>query len=631
MNLFLFYLLLWTTSPKEAIAVDKDNNTPKEGPVYVTATVLERERKTATSSVTVLSELEIRRSGARTAAELLRFAAGLQLTGESSRGGFATARLRGGDPNFTLVLLDGAPLNNPTYQVGGAFNLAGLPLSEIGRVEIVRGPFSSYYGSTGLAGVIHFITKGGQAQRLSPEFELEGGAGEQARASLSLAGSRGSKRYRLSAHYEQEQERIAAESFEGLQFFGSLDLALTRQRSLRFTSHFADWDSDDYPDASGGPLFGSGQLRQTENREFSFGLEHRFGTKRKQRLYLRYYHHEFDRTSPAIGFSVPPSEEDTRFNNARLGWQGAIYQTSHFEIRSGLDLTRENANNKSLLLLPPGFGGSTPGDYSQSRYHGGFFSEMTGQHGSFVWELASRFDIPEQTTTRWSPRLGASYSFENGTRLRASAGHAFKLPSFFAAFSPPALGGNPELRHETALGGDLGLEHQFQLWNLEIGITGFFNRFQDLVDFDFDTFLHVNRSKVEAKGLELTLDWHPSENWSFYLNTTRQDVRNTDTDEILRHNPKWSGGARLLWQPSQRLNFQLDALSSSHQRDQQIPINTLFKTSGYTLHGLTGLFDLKHHVQLRLRIENLTDKKYQTLIGFPGPDRGIRFSIRYKP
>ncbi len=92
---------------------------------YSTATVRERPLSSATASVTVLDRETITASGARTVADLLRFAPGLDVTSNGPRGGFTTAQIRGGDPNFSLVLLDGVPMNDSTYQVGDAFDLGG--------------------------------------------------------------------------------------------------------------------------------------------------------------------------------------------------------------------------------------------------------------------------------------------------------------------------------------------------------------------------------------------------------------------------------------------------------------------------------------------------------------------------
>ena len=127
---------------------------------YETATVTARPLSSATASVTVVERQEVERSGARTIGELMRFIPGVDISTNGSRGGLTTAQLRGGDEK-SMVLLDGVPVNDDTYQVGSVFDLEGLPADSVERIEVVRGPLSSFFGSTGLAGVVNVITRRG--------------------------------------------------------------------------------------------------------------------------------------------------------------------------------------------------------------------------------------------------------------------------------------------------------------------------------------------------------------------------------------------------------------------------------------------------------------------------------------
>jgi outer membrane cobalamin receptor len=97
----------------------------------------------------------------RSAGDVLRQVPGLNALSSGSRAGVTNAFLRGGDPNYTLVLLDGIPLNDTTELQGGAVNLEELPAGLVGHVEVVRGPLTSFYGTSALAGVVQVFTPRG--------------------------------------------------------------------------------------------------------------------------------------------------------------------------------------------------------------------------------------------------------------------------------------------------------------------------------------------------------------------------------------------------------------------------------------------------------------------------------------
>lgn len=595
---------------------------------HATAIVRERPLASATAAVTVLDREEIERSGARTAADLLRFAPGVDVAGNGARGGFATAQIRGGEPNFTLVLLDGVPLNDATYQVGDAFNLEGLPAAAVERIEIVRGPLSSFYGSTGLAGAINIVTRQGKEGPLTPEVEAGAGDASLRWGSAALSGGAGRGAWFVGLSWEEEAERIADERFEQLGAYGNLALPLGSQARLELRTRHAAWEGEDYPDASGGPVLGSGELRRSEHEESSLGAEVRLEGARPQRLTAAFYRHEMDRRSPAVFPVVPPSVEATTFTRARLGWAATLLASGTFHWTAGADVQREEGENESLLLLPPEFGGELPGDYAIARTLPGAYTELALTRGGLVVEIGSRLDLPEDGGAQWSPRLGASWRPREGPlRLHASAGRAFKLPSFFALASPPQLGGNPDLRPEKALGGDVGAA--WELGRGEAGVTLFYNRYEDLIDFDFETFTHLNRSEVETRGIEATLAWRFTDRLSIQGNGAWQEIEDLVTDARLRHRPRRVGGARLLWQPDGRLDLQLDAQLVSRRFDQQIPAPGRDTVPGYERLGLTASWRFAESWRLRARVDNLTDEDYEEMIGFPGAGRSLRVGLRY--
>lgn len=591
---------------------------------YETATVQARPLSSATGSVSVLDRETIEASGARSVAELLRLVPGVTVTTNAGRGGFSVAQIRAGEPNFTLVLLDGVPLNDSTYQVGDVFNLEGLPTAGIERIEIVRGPLSSFYGSTGLAGVIQIFTRDGGPAQPRAEAEVSGGDASFHRLSGTLSG----KTWSVTAIGEEESERIAQERFEQASGLASLSLPLSDRSKLRLKARGSSWEGDDYPDASGGPVFGSGELRHFDDQELSLATELSLGDGRHQ-LAASIYRHDLDRQSPAVFPLVPASTEDTRYTRSRFGWASVLKSFSQGgRWSAGLDVQREEGRNDSLLLLPEEFGGAVAGDYEVSRTLPGAYTEFLVERGTWTFEAGARIDLPEDRAAQWSPRLGIGWRAADRLRVHASAGRAWKQPSFFALASPPALGGNPDLRPETVIGGDLGAD--WQLGRTEAGLTLFYNRYKDLIDFDFDLFTHLNRSEVDTRGAEGTFGWHPSERLAIDASVTWQRFEDRLTDVNLRHRPEWSGDLRLRWNPVQVVSLDLEGHAVSWYFDEQIPVPNRETVAGHELLNLGASWRFSSPWELRLLLENLFDERYESLIGFPGPERSLRAGLRWR-
>jgi outer membrane cobalamin receptor len=615
-------------APAEEPAAPVPPVSPVATTVYETATVHARAVVGATTAVTVVEREQIERSGAVTAADVLAAVPGVTVSAAGSRGGLATARIRGGDPNFTLVLVDGVPVNDGTYQVGGVFDLEGLPAGAIERIEVVRGPFSSFYGSTGLAGVVRIVTRTGSGTN-GGEVALEAGSGDRRAGRLFL----GAGSFALGGSWEEESGRVAEESFDGLHLHGGGAVGLGRAGTLRLSGRIASWRSDDYPEASGGPVHGSGRLRSSDHGELSLAAElDGSGRFAGHRLRLGAYRHRLDRESPAIGFVVPDSAEETRFTRIDGGWSWSRLLEAGAErsLRWGavVDVEHEEGDNASLLLLPPAFGGAVSGDYGLSRTTPGGGVDLLATRGRWTAEGGLRVDVPDGEGARWSPRLGLAFQASDAWRLRASAGRAFKLPSFFALASPPALGGNPDLSPETMTGGDLGLSWRGAGGHGSAEVALFVHRYRDLVDFDFERFTHLNRSRVEARGVEWGWTARPAERLGWAVDLTYQEVEDEATGETLRNRPDWHGGARLDWWPRGpgEVRVHLAVRHAGEQRDEQIPVPELTRVEPVTLVDL-GLSGELAGWRLDLRVDNVLDDEAETFVGFPAPGRGLRVGV----
>ena len=287
----------------------------------------------------------------------------------------------------------------------------------------------------------------------------------------------------------------------------------------------------------------------------------------------------------------------------------------------------EDGESAGALFGVPG--GPLPTSYEIDRTTGATLLEFISDRGGpLLIEVGARVDVPEGSSTQFSPRLGLTYRFANDkTRLRFSGGRAFKLPSFFALANP--LVGNPSLKNETTVGGDVGVSHHFAKAGVTASLSVFAYDYENLIDFvDVPFPLLINRSEVESRGSELTVDWIPAKQLALRTNVTYQSVEDADTGETLVHRPKWVGGARVEWHIAKRLRWHLDGQWASESRDIQLPVARDI-VSGYGLVGTSLIYEISPSWRVDARIDNLLDKEYETLVGFPGPERSFRVGLRF--
>src|SRR5205807_7414964 len=150
-------------------------------------------------------------SHAATTADLLATVPFLHVAQNGSAGSFTSVSVRGGKPKFTLVLLDGAPVNDITNILGGSVDLSSISLANIERIEIVRGPLSSIYGSEAVSGVINIISR--NDARPTVELQAEGGGFGSSQTTLAARGSNGKTSYGLSGSYFNISDQVKSDAF----------------------------------------------------------------------------------------------------------------------------------------------------------------------------------------------------------------------------------------------------------------------------------------------------------------------------------------------------------------------------------------------------------------------------------
>jgi outer membrane cobalamin receptor len=603
-------------------------------PVVVSATVAPTLPGRTSASVTVITREQIEAQQSPSVIDVLRQVPGVHIDQAGGRGSVSSVYTRGGDPNFTVVLIDGVKVNDPTNSRGGSFDFSTLSTEDIERIEIVRGPLSAVHGSDAMSGVINIITRKGTA-KATQQLELTGGRYEYWRAMAQAQGMVGVMDYAVSGSYVDNGEPVEGSAFKNGTLYANIGVPPTDNMELRWLIRYVNSDAEAFPDDSGGPEFAV--LRQVERRdiqELTLGmtLTHTPFPWWEYQFQFGLYDRQEDIDSPGVApgvrnpFGIPPNATNNDFERYEFTLRHLLQVARGLQFALGAQAQFEDGRSTGSL----DFGGfPVPTSFSLTRdIWAPFFEVQVSVISGLLVQGGVRIDLPEGFDTEVSPRFGASYTIAaTGTTLRASWGEGFKLPSFFSLGNP--IVGNPGLQPETSQSVDAGITQTFWEKRATISVTYFYNEFTDLIDFDEVLNLLVNRSKVTTEGVEMSLSLAPLSQLNFlaHLTYVKSDIKGTN--EPLRNRPEWRGGFSVRWHPLTKLDVLLKALFVGEVQDSSIPTGDV-TLDPYARVDLAVNWSVTSAVAVLLAVENLFDADYEEFVGFPAPGINPRLGVRIR-
>ena len=612
---------------------------PTLDPILVTGSAHPTRLHRSTQSHTIVditnSPLQLNRL-----TSILQQVPGVHLDAMGGRGGMSSIYLRGADPNFTLIMLNGIPLNDSTDQRGGSVDLSTIPIDQITRVEIVRGPLSAFYGSEAMAGAINLITTTA-SQETEIRMLMEGGRFDSRKGLIQGGGTVGPFLGNLSFSHSSNVAQVEKDAFSQHALGWNLDIDAGALWDVQLTGQYANSSVQSFPEGSGGPTFAL--LRETEQRDtqtFVTGLTASLQApdEWQHQIFLSLSRRSQDIDNPGVlsspsFFRIPPTDFHTEYHRylGRLTETWVI--TPQWTFSFGGHITHERGNRDGTQDLSS-FGGRSdePLDFSLDRTFGGSFVELTTK----AWETltlntGARLDLTQQTQPRISPRVSARYQLLPFLNLRGTYGQGFKLPGL-ASLEDPLIG-NPALKPETSTGWDLGLEFHTPQKEFRTSITYFHNRFRGLVDLDpvlltQGQFQLTNLHSAITKGWELSFQLSPKAPISFQGNLTYLITRIIETGDELRNRPKWRGGLSMLVQLSPTISLSSRITILSSRLDFQIPTQTT-RVEGYSKADATITYRPAPDWRWYVALENLTNATYEDFRGFPAPPLTFRLGIEY--
>ncbi|WP_027150352.1 TonB-dependent receptor domain-containing protein [Methylobacter tundripaludum] len=605
MQKLIFGSLLITGFNTQLYAQETPQNLPD---LVVTATRVETAKNQLAAAATVYTRKDIERLQAKTLPELLSGTTGIDMAQSGGYGKDTNIYMRGTNSDHVLVLIDGIKVGSVT---SGTTPFQLIPLDQVERVEIIRGPQSSLYGSEAIGGVIQIFTrKGGREDKPSVTLDAGGGSYDTYRASGSISGKWKNSWYSLGSSQFGSQGFNARQPIKGLNQpdkDGYLNTALNARLGHRFDNN-AEVEAF-FMRAEGKNEYDGTFQNKTEFVEQTVGTTASMNIVDNWRSLLRLgqSRDEGDNFAPDGTFS-------SKFNSTRwnASWLNEVALSDVHQLVIGADYRLDQVDSSTAYN-------------ESSRYDAGIFTELHSRilDDHFI-NASVRGDKNEAFGKQLTGNFGWRYNGGYGISPFASFGNAFKAPTFNQLYFPGF--GNPSLKAEQSTSFEAGLagDHDWLQWEVRAYHTNIDNLIVTVTN--PVTFLSSaeNVGKAQIDGIEAEIGTQLM-GWNSKLNMNLLSPKNRETN------------ARLPRRAEKTLSYDLsrsfgqfdlgaNVLAQAERFDDAL---NKTKVAGYVTVDLRTAYHLNKNWMLSAKLNNLLDKQYQTINTYNTADRNFFLSIHY--
>ena len=586
--------------------------------VVVTGTRTEVLVQDSLLPVQVLDREEIQRSQAASLQDLLKGRAGIGFSNQGGLGKLTTLNIRGTESDHVLVLVDGIRIGSAT---AGLAMFQDLPIEQIERVEILRGPRSSLYGSEAIGGVIQvFTTRGGKG--LQKNLRLGAGSNNLSEASAGF-GYRGERGWVGAQAAYQQTDGINACRGSGTLFQGcftdepdddgyrNLSVALRGGLDLTDTvsveAHFLNADAFNEFDGS---IYGGNEadnLQQVLGGKLGWKAGDRIKVSAQLARALDQSDNYFANhtTGTRTFVSTFDTRRDTAAAQADFGFGEA-----HL-VSAGIDWQRDAVTSTTAFAV-------------DSRDNTGMFVEYQGKFAAHQLQASVRNDDNEQFGNHLTGSLGWGMGLGNGIKLSANYGTGFKAPTFNDLYFP--YSSNPNLLPEQSRSLNLGMAQYAQTWHWSFNV--YQTRIDDLIALDA-TWTPGNLDQARIRGAELTGAMSLA-GWDLSAQISHTDPRNrshgANHGNLLPRRARDT--ARIdVDRRFGDLRIGLTGNGAGHRFDNAANTQRL---SGYGTLDLRLEYALNRDWTLQARANNVFDRDYETIAWYNQPGREYGLSVRYQ-
>ncbi|CCN69816.1 MULTISPECIES: TonB-dependent vitamin B12 receptor [Vibrio] len=581
--------------------------------LVVTANRFEQSTQSVLAPVNVVTRQEIIQTQAKSLPEVLRKLPGVEIAQNGGRGQLASVYVRGTGSDQVLVLIDGVRMAKSST---GSVDFNQVPVSQIERIEYVRGARAAMYGSEAIGGVINIITYSNTKNQAISNLSVGVGSRSQEANFDSVISTSESGKLAVTAGYEKDEgynvKPVPGVNDGEKHGFSSINGSLGYRHNFNDVieaSVFARVYDNTYQYDNNS----SSSRKTSESHVSSQVIGGSIGYTKDQLASTFSYSNEFGRSNTSNPYDLSASDQYRNvYKQDNVSWISSYEINESTQVSGGLDWRKD-------------FYKDDKADSTQDRSNTGVFGVLSTKQEIVTVELSIRSDDNQDYGRNTTYNAGLGFDITESIQVFGSYGTAFKAPTLSQQNGSAWVGENKSLKPESSKNIDIGVKGTVK--DIDWAVTGYDIKIDDLIDYDGNKRQYVNvEGQTRIKGVELEAAFETGSIFHAF-SIDLKDPKNDEGEMLARR----SKGA-FKWNVS--TSFDDVDLSLSYQyytkrRNSDYDATPIY-LKPYDLLDAAATYWVEPNVAIRGRVDNLLNEKYETANGYPAPERTIYLSIAYQ-
>jgi vitamin B12 transporter len=606
-----------------------ETSTLKE--VVVTANRVDVPLQDVTSSSTVITLTDLEQKQAGTVLDAIQSVPGVDIAQTGQPGETASVYIRGTNPEHTLVLFDGIPLNDPIGAPGSYDYLDGLSLDDVKQIEVIRGPQSTLWGSNAIGGVINIIPQSGPSP-LGGSVLVEGGSyGTSHEAASAHGGDNGGYFNVDVSHFNTSGFPALEAQYGGTVNNGDDNNTASLGVGSNLTSNLQENILVRYSQ--------SNTSIDADNENFVLGDDPDYFALQKQFMAASHTDWKLLDGSWEQILTASFADDNRLFNGvsnpyntyfeqgnfdgqtAQINWQNNIRLAKEETVVVGIQGQQQwaisNDTNGYSDVTGSAFTSVVPETTVQTASV--FIESQTSIEDNFFFNLGGRWDDHSQYGVHTTYQAGLAYVVPDlNTKLKANYGTGFLAPSLYQLYAPTY--GNASLLPETSVGYDIEFEQPIGK-DLTVGASYFDNDLTNLIQF---VNIYSNVGQARSYGVESFVEFKGVKNLDIKGNYTYDNAQDLIANVPLLRRPQNKASGDVDYQlDAAGLGASLIYVGNSFDENFVTGSGNIVPLASYFLVNLRASYQVNSQVKLFARVDNLFNQYYEEAFGYTTPGLSV--------